>query len=202
LARQRHDLFHASRAEEGVPEADVMLTRLKDWFVNSPCSNHDAQNTLRWGMQSVGHDAEISKKLHVAVEALRNSFDAIHGCMASFVSTYLSFVDDPPESRDQAYAFWTNLSVDHDVANVLADLNLRWESGRLLASSRRRFDEDLLQQISYCLVSVCRFKSSAIRADLLSPLSSSACASGLRSRGGSPRHRSIGFTASPSSMMR
>ena len=159
LARQRHDLFHASRAEEGVPEADVMLTRLKDWFVTSPCSNHDAQNALKWGMKSVGHDEEISKKLHVAVEALRNSFDAIHGCMASFVSTYLAFVDDPPGSRDQAYAFWTNLSVDPDVANVLADLNLRWESGRLLASSRRRFDEDLLQQISYCLVSVCRFKS-------------------------------------------
>ena len=69
--------------------------------------------------------------------------------MASLVSTDLSFLDDRPASRGQAYAFWTNLSVGHDVANVLADLNLRWENGSLLVSSQRRFDGDLFNQITY-----------------------------------------------------
>ena len=148
MARQRHGLFHASRAEENASGVDVLLTRWKDWFVTAPCSGHDAQHVLKWGVKRVGHDDDISKELRVAVEALRNSFDAINGCMASFVSTYLYCVNDPLESRGQAYTCWTNLSVNPDVANVLADLNLRWENGRLLASSRRRFDEDLLHQIS------------------------------------------------------
>ena len=47
LAYQRHRLWQSS---QGGDDGDKKMAELTDWFICCACSNHDAQNALRWAL--------------------------------------------------------------------------------------------------------------------------------------------------------
>jgi hypothetical protein len=88
---------------------------------------------LKWGLAPVSAGAVIDA-LHIAVEALRNSFGSLHEHLGRFVVSHLRF-DAEPGDVEEAASLWRFLSGDADQIETLAEMNIHWSDGRLHVGS-------------------------------------------------------------------
>lgn len=159
-ARQRHALFHKMQAETGAAgsEGHRQLAAALDWIAITPCSNHDTQNALKWGLAGSLENPEIIKALFIIVSALRHAFDILYGCLTAFVQDNMEFVEEGPETHQDRVCFWTALGAEPNVAEELADLGLRWRDGHLEVFRRHFGDPALVERITFVFFSLCRFR--------------------------------------------
>ena len=122
LLHQHHQRVHATAGADKTPLPAIDC--LTDWTLTTACASHDCQNGLKWAMAR--HvEGEDLKDLYVVLESLRNGFDAIHGHIVPFVAKFLRVTCEAFD-REEAYAFWNAMGVEPDMANLLADLDLKW----------------------------------------------------------------------------
>lgn len=93
--QQRHAAEEEDQRRRGGQHAS--WAGLLTWELSTPCCNHDAQNSLRWGLGPYLDTPESLGDLHVALESLRNSFDMLHSHLAPFLrsSTFCGFAASP-----------------------------------------------------------------------------------------------------------
>ena len=156
--QQRHGLYYEVSGGPSPRQGDIALQELLDWIVNTPCAAHDCHNSLKWGLGwLVADETEVLKKVHIAIESLRNAYNLLHCYLKPFVAEALRF-DEAVHDYHGVFEFWTTLCVDPAAADLLADMNLRWDGSQLLVSAKHRGKEGLIEQISSLLLSVFRFK--------------------------------------------
>ncbi len=111
------------------------MSELSDWVVSTACVDHDAQNGLKWGLAwlDVGEDA--TKRLHIAIESLRNGYDLLLKHLPTFLMDHLHPVDSEGGPSALRYEFWVSLGVEPSIAEELTELGLLWRDGRLEVST-------------------------------------------------------------------
>eukprot|EP00974_Lingulodinium_polyedra_P000757 72148-Lingulodinium_polyedra.AAC.1 len=78
------------------------MAELLDWVVSTACVAHDLHNALHWGLRVVANDEEaVLKKLHIAIESLKNGYNLIHTFLPRFVVERLEFDDGTEHDEDQ-----------------------------------------------------------------------------------------------------
>eukprot|EP00971_Amphidinium_carterae_P346522 6488024-Amphidinium_carterae.1 len=95
------------------------------------CAAHDAQNALKWGLNIASADADMIKDLHIVIEALRNSMDALGQNLARFVSEHLMPATDVLQ-HDVLQQLWAGLGINDDSLHFLVSAQLRFQNDQLL----------------------------------------------------------------------
>jgi hypothetical protein len=134
------------------------LLELKDWVLSTGCTAHDIHNGLKWSLHWLApNPTDILHQLHVAMQSLRNGYDLVHGHLGRFVSQHLSF-DPEPHNKLLVYRYWTALGVEVDAAEILSELNLRWDGSRLQVSALHQGADDLFEKLTMTMLVVFKFK--------------------------------------------
>ena len=158
VMRQRHMLYHDIAIAGASNEGQEALGEMTDWVVSTACSNHDAQNALKWGLAWLQSGDDTTKKLHIAIESLRNAYDLLQKYILTFLVQFLELTDHDFEIASSMEAYWICLGVDTDVAQELSELGARWHSGKLLVFRTAATSDDFMDKVRACLLSVFRFK--------------------------------------------
>lgn len=154
--RQRHLLFHEVSSQGEDSMGGRILGELTDWVVSTPCANHDAQNGLKWGLAWMECGEETIKKLHIAVESLRNSYNLLVKYLPKFLMSTLTIVQDSSLANPEE--FWVALGMEPVVVQELVELGLCWRDGRLQAFRSAAEGKDFMGRVTACILSVFRFK--------------------------------------------
>ena len=155
---QRHRLYYQLAHDRQDSPDDIGLQELLDWCICTGCAAHDTHNGLKWGLQWLVKDvAGTLQNLHIAIESLRNAYDLLHAYLMPWLVSVLAF---GPSSQDpqSAYKMWVALGVDSEDADILADLQVKWDGERLWVAEEHAGNKDLFQKISVCMLSVFKFK--------------------------------------------
>lgn len=159
LMRQRHGLFHeVSGADDSSGGGLATLDSLTDWIVSTGCANHDAQNALKWGLAGLECGDEVTKKLHIVVESLRNGYDLLQTYLPKFLTQSLTLVADDGATPGHSEEFWASMCVEPAVLQDLVELGLRWRKGRLQIYESAASKPDFVEKVTACMLSVFRFK--------------------------------------------
>ena len=161
---QRHTLF-----QETIASGDVLLDTSGFavhvpqlfWLVVQGCALHDAHNALKWSLKAVlGDVAEVTKGLHIAIESVRNAYALLQLRVPIFLTTHLRLDDGSDYDQQALYSEWANLGLDSHLAELVAELHLRWhsQSKKLLVAAKHASDLGLVEKISFVLLSVMKFR--------------------------------------------
>ena len=157
--QQRHSLYYETVGGPSPRAGNFALEGLQDWVVNTACAAHDVHNSLMWGLRPFAADeVDVLRRLHVGIESLRNSFDLLHRFLRPFVAERLQFAEGV-YNYNQVRQFWLVLSVEEEVADVLADLNLHWDGNALWVAGKHKDTRDLIEKVSSCILAVFRCKT-------------------------------------------
>ena len=152
--RQLHGHVHAQLARD-LPAHEAALLELCDWYVATPCGNHDAHNSLKWALHERMTDDAFLTDVHIVIESLRNSYDLLVVHLGNWIITSLSFEDwDFQHQRE----LWTLLGLEPDRVDEFVALQLRFHGGRLKVDASYRDSPNLLESISTCLLHAWRFR--------------------------------------------
>ena len=152
--KQLHRHVHAQLAR-ALPAHEAALLELRDWYVSTPCGNHDAHNGLKWALHERMTDEAFIKDVHIVVESLRNSYDLLVDHLGKWIIASLSFEDwEFPHQRE----LWTALGLEPARVDEFVDLQLRFHEGRLKVAASRQDDPNLLESVSTCLLHAWRFR--------------------------------------------
>ena len=151
IHRQNHRDIHAR--DPGQNRTSALL----DWVVSTGCACHDGHNSLKWALHAHFENLSLLKDCHIIIASLRNAYDLIMKHLPAWVRGHVKFVDNSPR-RDDCYLVWTSLSVEPDIANLLADLRLRWSGSCLEIHSDWQKDVEVYEHISYCILAVWNFR--------------------------------------------
>lgn len=155
---ERHALyFERLGGPAGEKTGDLALSELKTWVVCTACSNHDAQNSLKWAPRTSCGGSDVVDKLDIAVEAVRNAYDLLCGHLSIFISQIVGFSEGAPDTPE-VYHFWVSMGVLPEIAETLTSLGLWWTGTALQVSARHRGRADLFEEISFVLLSVFKFR--------------------------------------------
>ena len=149
-----------SKSSQSSAGADS-LGELLSWVVVAGCSLHDVHNALRWGLRAVLTSiVDVNKSLHIVIESLRNSFSMMQKSLASFVCQHLTVDDCDAHNPEPLFQFWVACGLQFEVAERVSLLNLRWQDGELkVAKCAAQSSQNILEEVSWCLVASCRFRS-------------------------------------------
>eukprot|EP00974_Lingulodinium_polyedra_P076828 7437194-Lingulodinium_polyedra.AAC.1 len=152
---QRQKLWYTKQAEvEGV---ESLPTEVLDWSVAIACANHDVQNALKWSLASCSEDGTVARRLFISVASVRNGFNHLHKRVVSFVSSKL-VLSDKAYDPYAVYRFWSNLSVEPEVSNLLSEMNLVWEEGELQVDRKAGpITAQLVQKVAGCIIALMTF---------------------------------------------
>ena len=89
MLHQRLEGFYTEGLGPQLGEEGPLL-HLTGWFITTPCSLHDIQNSLKWAMSSSG-GPEVVGDLHIIAESLRNSLSLLRANLHHFLITPLAF---------------------------------------------------------------------------------------------------------------
>ena len=116
-------------------------------------------NALKRSLQRFAQDVpDTTSHLHSCIEALRNGYSILHAQLSSFVAEHLHFEDSCLE-QPHLFALWTCLGLPPATAEELAELQLRWEEGRLAVATHCLESESLFDRITSCVLAVWRFRA-------------------------------------------
>jgi hypothetical protein len=109
------------------------LKELQDWVLACPCALHDAHNGLKRGLAK--HcGGTVLHYLHIAIQALRNSFGFLRSQMLVFLRLRVR-VNTEPYDEDATREYWAIVGADATVLDDLVAANLKWQDGVLWVSS-------------------------------------------------------------------
>ena len=156
---QRQRLFLATPGLH-TNDGQKHLQDLCSWVVVLGCSLHDCHNSLLWGLRSVlGGAIDETKALHITIASVRNGYSLLQTHLQTFLMTSLAVDDHDVTDTTPVYRFWVSCGLESDLADRLATLNLRFVDGYLRVGKMAAHAGDFLESVSYCLVSVARFKA-------------------------------------------
>lgn len=152
--------FHAVTYEPGFlpfeDDGQRSLAQATDWFLPTPCCNHDAHNSLKWALSKYVLK-EVSSDLFIIIESLRNSFDLLMGRLYSWASSRVCF-SQREGTVDEHYQWWVLLGVDSEFATTMAELGLHFRFGRFHVDVDRQHDDDLFGTVTGCIMHMWRFR--------------------------------------------
>ena len=129
---QRQALYYQVKHGEKWLEGDGFREFLMDWTVSTGCSAHDAQNALKWGMVGVVADtAGALKGLYIGLESLRNGYSLLFSHLRTFLTSSLAFAGEDHPGVDELFTMWTDVGLDAEEAQELADLGILWKGGHV-----------------------------------------------------------------------
>ena len=126
MLRELHTLQYELGYLPFSDDGERALAKATDWFVPTPCCNHDCHNALKW----------VAKDAFIVFESLRNAFDLLMERLHGWVSNRATFAAREG-SVDEFYQFWVALGVDSEFAAALAELGLCFKGGQLLIDMDR-----------------------------------------------------------------
>ena len=135
MLRELHTLQYEPGYLPFSDDGERALAKATDWFVPTPCCNHDCHNALKWSLSKYVL-AEVAKDMFIVFESLRNAFDLLMERLHGWVSSRATFVAREG-SVDEFYQFWVALGVDSEFAAALAELGLCFKGGQLLIDMDR-----------------------------------------------------------------
>lgn len=93
MTRHVRQLMETRRIfEEGhMPEGRARLSFLLSWTTSVACVNHDARNSLRWGLLGIYASKDKLRSLYITIEALRQSVDELVQHAAFWIGRRLRF---------------------------------------------------------------------------------------------------------------
>ena len=129
MLRQLHALQYEPGFLPFIDDGQRALAKATDWFVTTPCCNHDCHNALKWALAK--HVlAEVAKDMFIVFESLRNAYDLLMERLRGWVSSRATFAARIGSVGD-LYQFWVALGVDSEFAAALAELGLCVKGGQL-----------------------------------------------------------------------
>ena len=134
---------------------DRSLLRQKEITLGSPCCMHAAQNALKWALQSSIPENGL-KELHVAIESLRHTFSDLIDHLYPFLLQHIEFRSSP-HSQDEARQYWAALGIEAPMLDRFAVVHPLFSSGRLWIAQHLREDTDMLAEVSFLLLFLCRW---------------------------------------------
>ena len=139
------------------------LGDLLQWHLSNGCAAHDAQNGFKRGLMPFTVDAKTtSKNLFLAVHACKRGFDLLQEGLRPFIVRFLRFLPDAEAaSQEDAYRYWTDLGVEPDIAQDMADMDLHFAGGFVNVRSSWRYQENLIDRICDVYIALCQFRSAA-----------------------------------------
>jgi hypothetical protein len=147
---------HQLRSQDS--EGECQLNELTHWFVSVKCVLHLAHGGLKRGIANITEDKMILKSAWVTLESLRSSLGQLLCCAPAWINLRLQFEDWAMGSQE---ALWRTLGIETEVADVLVDLQLRWDpSARKLKVARRHmYSPTLSSDILAVMRTTWRFRS-------------------------------------------
>ncbi len=137
------------------------LLALQEWVESTPCSAHDAHNSLKWAMHFHMLGKQFISDLVVVFASIRNSYDLIVTHICQWLLQRVAFTpDDALPAPTTLYAQWTALRVEPALAEHLAeDLRLHWDpaAASLRIAYRLATAADALEDISGSLLRMWHF---------------------------------------------
>jgi len=159
LLAQRQALYYQVKHGAGAYQGDALFEVLTDWSVSTGCSAHDAQNALKWGMVGCVPDtAEALKGLYIGLESLRNGFSLLASHLDGLLQHSLAFVGEEHPSVDLLFTLWSDVGLEPDLAQELADTGLLWQGGRLCVRGSLQGDDGLRQRLRLLYLKVMQFR--------------------------------------------
>ena len=156
LVRQwhTHSLRSSSVCAEGMPKK---LMFLLTWVPCTACSEHGCHKAQEWAMHASFKDVDLLKRLHVAVESLRDSYPQIMRLLPRLVSEIQVLPMDMCMSDQHLTDIWQLLGVDADLCSDLVSLRLICVHGRLQATMDVVSEEPFASRCYYCLAALWKF---------------------------------------------
>lgn len=155
--KQRQCKYYDSAGSDTVKEK---LPWLLDFCVGTGCANHDVQNSVRWATDFLITTPDTTRDLHILVDSLRNGYhDLIEG-LRVFVGERLSFRVERADPQE-VYMFWCCLGLDSEMCDILTDLDVWYEHGRLWVNAVHKNSPDLVERLWGCLVFVFKWRALA-----------------------------------------
>ena len=126
--------------------------------MDTPCSNHDVHNALKWGLFSWITNTSLTDAAFIAIESLRNGFSMLEEEIGRWVVVVVHWADeedllDPLE----AAALWGAVGVEPKWVEHLVDLGILFRGGRLLVSQRHRGKNCVWADIMNCMRHALKF---------------------------------------------
>ena len=135
MLRQLHALQYEPGFLPFIDDGQAALAKAADWFVPTPCCNHDCHNALKWALAKYVL-AEVAKDMFIVFESLRNAFDLIMERLRGWVSSRATFAARTG-SVGGFYQVWAALGVDSEFASALTELGLCFRGGQLFIDMER-----------------------------------------------------------------
>ena len=112
------------------------LASLTDWVDTSFCGDHDVQNGLckacMFGFPSA---AEVCKTVFKAIRSIRDVMDKLIETLPAWIE-HLDSTDTTPFDYEELLQCWVRAGAKADLAKELAEINLRFEDGRLVCHTK------------------------------------------------------------------
>ena len=93
------------------------------------------------------NDKKVLRQVWIIFESLRNSLDQLLKILPSWITARTTFADYGGECNLRS--LYTLLGLPPKWSEFVADLQLRWEDGRLCVAAKCRFDADLPQKLNF-----------------------------------------------------
>lgn len=154
LYRQQHEL---ALVEAGNDAGDIALRRLRCWMTSVGCANHDIHGGLSWALKPHLGGSQTSTNIWVVIQSLRNAYSLLERHTNDWLSSGVIAYRDW-EHKALGYELWCLLGMDSEWAETLADLQLRWQGGRLCVAARLEHEADSMNKISACLMKAWQFR--------------------------------------------
>ena len=129
---------------------------LQTWHTCVGCCCHDVHNALKWSVMEYVSDKNIMRSAWIVLESLRSGFSLLVSEMGSWVARHLSYGDHL--DADALRQYWVMLDVGSEYVELLVDLQLRWQDGKLWVAGTWQGNDKLPELITQCFMHVWSFK--------------------------------------------
>ena len=134
----RHRLYYTEYGPAG--NSQDPLPALTDWGWSIKCASHTMTNAVKIGLRELCNEPLIDA-VHIMIEALRNSADALHSHIAVFLLKNVDFSVERSGGQGDREALWRSLGVEHAWIDEFVFVDPVWRDGRLIVN------QDLICQV-------------------------------------------------------
>lgn len=156
--RHHRQLLEARRLHEEMTMdiGQARLSSLLSWATCSSCVNHDAHNSLKWGVLSFYDSKDTLRSLFICIESLRQSYDELVAHAPGWISRSLRY--EAMQTPETWRLLWVMLGFASDWVEQLVDLELRYESGVLKVHPRWQHHPDLPDMVMNVMLHIWQWR--------------------------------------------
>ncbi|CAK0909364.1 unnamed protein product [Prorocentrum cordatum] len=158
LYRKYHVHLIHNNLDGGPNEMSQQLRYHLNWPVFTGCGLHDAHKGQEWALHAEYADGDILRRVHIAVESLRNSYTQLMRWMPLLVASIDVVPAEECLPEETLRALWGVLGVPGVLLEELVGWRLCCVGGKLQATTAVHGDvPDFFDRISYCIASLWKF---------------------------------------------